>query len=196
MVLRVISGESKGITLKAVPGNGTRPTTDKVKESIFNMIGPYFDGGLALDLYAGSGGLGIEGLSRGLDSVIFVDSNKQAIQTIHTNLKASRLEEKAEVYRTDAQRALKAVVKRNLSFHYIFLDPPYAKQKLEEHLLFIDHEHLLATNGVIVLEYASSVSLPHSVGKLSETRIESYGDTTIAIWSHQSKDQDIGENIQ
>ncbi len=71
--MRVISGSQKGRILKAVPGKNTRPTTDKVKEAIFNMIGPYFDGGYGLDLFAGSGGLGIEGLSSGLDKVIFVD---------------------------------------------------------------------------------------------------------------------------
>jgi len=71
--MRVISGSRKGKSLKSVPGNQTRPTTDKVKEAIFNMVGPYFSGGIGLDLFAGSGGLGIEGLSRGLEKVIFVD---------------------------------------------------------------------------------------------------------------------------
>ena len=73
IVLRVVSGICKGRPLKAVPGNTTRPTTDKVKEALFNMIGPYFNGGIGLDLFAGSGGLGIEALSRGLDKVIFID---------------------------------------------------------------------------------------------------------------------------
>ncbi|MCQ5178382.1 RsmD family RNA methyltransferase, partial [Faecalibacterium prausnitzii] len=72
----------KGTVLKAVPGMGTRPTTDKVKEAIFNMIGPYFEKGLGLDLYAGSGGLGIEALSRGMEKVIFVDKDIQALQTV------------------------------------------------------------------------------------------------------------------
>ncbi|TSB46504.1 16S rRNA (guanine(966)-N(2))-methyltransferase RsmD [Alkalicoccobacillus porphyridii] len=187
--VRVISGKSKGITLKAVPGKGTRPTTDKVKESLFNIIGPYFDGGIALDLYAGSGGLGIEGLSRGLESVIFVDSNKNAIHTINANLKAARLTEKSEVYRTDAERALKAVVKRGLIFQFIFLDPPYAKQTLQGQLAFIDNEGILATDGVVVLEYASSVTLPEYIGGLKSLREESYGDTTIAVWGYQSDDE-------
>ena len=75
--MRVISGTCKGRQLKAVPGSRTRPTTDKVKETIFNMIGPYFNGGLGLDLFAGSGGLGIEAISRGLDKVIFVDQRHE-----------------------------------------------------------------------------------------------------------------------
>ena len=80
--MRVVSGTAKEEHLKAVPGNATRPTTDKVKEAMFNMIGPYFDGGIGLDLFAGSGGLGIEALSRGMDKVIFVDRDDKAIQTI------------------------------------------------------------------------------------------------------------------
>ena len=77
--MRVVSGNYKGKGLKAVPGNSTRPTTDKVKEAMFNMIGPYFDGGIGLDLFAGSGGLGIEALSRGLDKVIFVDRDAKSL---------------------------------------------------------------------------------------------------------------------
>ncbi len=77
--MRVVSGSCKGKALQAVPGNSTRPTTDKVKEAMFNMIGPYFEGGIGLDLFAGSGGLGIEALSRGLDKMIFVDRDGKAI---------------------------------------------------------------------------------------------------------------------
>ncbi|WP_306981119.1 16S rRNA (guanine(966)-N(2))-methyltransferase RsmD [Alkalicoccobacillus murimartini] len=182
--MRVISGKQKGLGLKAVSGKGTRPTTDKVKESIFNIIGPYFNGGIGLDLYAGSGALGIESLSRGLESVIFVDQDKKAIQTIHSNLQSCALKEQAEVYRTEAERALKAIIKRELSFECIFLDPPYAKQKLLHHLETIEQNHLLEQNGVIVIEHASSVTLPDQVGTLISERVERYGDTVIAIWSH------------
>ncbi|MBJ3791977.1 16S rRNA (guanine(966)-N(2))-methyltransferase RsmD, partial [Bacillus sp. OA1] len=114
--MRVVSGKCKGHPLKAVPGNTTRPTTDKVKESIFNMIGPYFDGGIALDLFGGSGGLGIEALSRGIDKVIFVDRDSKAIKVIHQNLESCRVQEQAEVYRNDAERAVKALIKREIAF--------------------------------------------------------------------------------
>lgn len=114
--MRVISGTRKGRTLKAVPGQSTRPTTDKVKESIFNMIGPYFDGGWALDLFAGSGGLGIEALSRGFDHCIFVDRDIKAIQTIKGNLNQLSLMDQSEVFRNEAKRALAAVVKRRNPF--------------------------------------------------------------------------------
>ncbi|MFK3937052.1 16S rRNA (guanine(966)-N(2))-methyltransferase RsmD [Alkalihalobacillus sp. NPDC078783] len=191
--MRVISGNKKGLTLKAVPGKGTRPTTDKVKESIFNMIGPYFDGGSGLDLYAGSGGLGIEGLSRGLDSVIFVDQDKKAIQTIHDNLTFTKLDGMAEVYRTEADRALKAIIKRELSFDTIFLDPPYAKQTLTRQLEFIDEHNVLTSSGVIVVEHATSVKLPTQCGRLRVKRNEQYGETTITIWANHSESE--GETV-
>ena len=114
-IMRIISGDKKGLPLKAVPGKDTRPTTDKVKESIFNMIGPYFEGGKGLDLFAGSGGLGIEALSRGFNEMIFVDRDMKAIQTVKENLRSAGLGEQAEVYRNEADRALKAIVKRDLS---------------------------------------------------------------------------------
>src|SRR5690606_17308184 len=105
------AGQAKGLPLKAVPGKTTRPTTDKVKESIFNMIGPFFDGGTAVDLFAGSGGLGIEALSRGIEHAVFTDKDKKAIDTIQANLQKTKMEDQAQVYRADAERALKAMKK-------------------------------------------------------------------------------------
>jgi len=101
MLVRVVSGTCKGRPLKAVPGNTTRPTTDKVKEALFNMIGPYFDGGIGLDLFAGSGGLGLEALSRGLERVIFIDREPKAIQVINENIRDCKFEEQTKVYRND-----------------------------------------------------------------------------------------------
>lgn len=180
--MRVVSGKLKGKALKAVPGKSTRPTTDKVKEAIFNMIGPYFEGGLCLDLFAGSGGLGIEALSRGTDNVIFVDRDGKAIQTIYENLKQCRLEEQAEVYRNESSRALKAIVKRELRFDYIFLDPPYVKQQLKEMLEIIDKHSLLNDKGVIVCEHSSDVQLPKQIEGLVLLKQETYGIITISIY--------------
>ena len=100
---------------------------------MFNMIGPYFDGGIGLDLFAGSGGLGIEALSRGMDKVIFVDRDDKAIQTIRENIHSCGLDDQAEVYRNDAERAIKSTYQReNYCLIIYFLDPPYKKQQLEK----------------------------------------------------------------
>jgi 16S rRNA (guanine(966)-N(2))-methyltransferase RsmD len=180
--MRVVSGTKKGKILKAVPGSSTRPTTDKVKEAIFNIIGPYFDGGQGLDLFAGSGGLGIEALSRGAEKVIFVDRDGKAIQTIHENIRICGFEEQVEVYRNDADRAIKAILKRELAFDYIFLDPPYRKQQLLKLLQVIDEKALLAEGGTILCEHSSDVTLPDSVGRLVQRKHENYGIISISIY--------------
>jgi 16S rRNA (guanine966-N2)-methyltransferase len=185
MIMRVIAGTLKGRPLKAVPGSGTRPTTDKVKESIFNMLGPFFEGGIGLDLFAGSGGLGIEALSRGLDKVVFVDKDSKALHTIKTNLKDCDLMDHSEVYRNDANRALKAIVKREITFDYIFLDPPYKQKKLEELVSFIDEHNLLNENGFVLCEYSSDSKPSNEIGRLHKVKEETYGMIGISIYTYQ-----------
>lgn len=180
--MRVVSGSFKGKALKAVPGNSTRPTTDKVKEAMFNMIGPYFDGGIGLDLFAGSGGLGIEALSRGLDKMIFVDRDGKAIHTIRDNIHSCGLDDRVEVYRNDAERAIKALTKRGLLLDYIFLDPPYKKQQLEKLLEFFDEQNLVNKEGVIVCEHGSEFVLPEVVGRFVKTKYEKYGIIAVSIY--------------
>ncbi|MEI5906054.1 16S rRNA (guanine(966)-N(2))-methyltransferase RsmD [Bacillus spongiae] len=180
--MRVISGTCKGRPLKSVPGTNTRPTTDKVKEAIFNMIGPYFTGGIALDLFAGSGGLGIEALSRGMEKVIFVDRDAKAISTIKSNVKSCSFEKECEIYRNEANRALKAISKREITFDYIFLDPPYKKQKLEALLTYIDTNELINESGYVVCEHSNDVLLPQQVDRFQLVRAENYGMISVSIY--------------
>ncbi|SFC04805.1 16S rRNA (guanine(966)-N(2))-methyltransferase RsmD [Bacillus sp. OV322] len=192
--MRVVSGSCKGRPLKAVPGTGTRPTTDKVKESIFNMIGPYFDGGLSLDLFAGSGGLGIESLSRGIDKTIFIDREYKALQTVKANLQACSFTEKAEVYKNDAERAIKALMKRELSFKLILLDPPYKKQKLVDLLESIYTGKLLSNDGFIVCEHGSDVVLPEKVSGFIKWKKEIYGMIAVSIYRFENGEGGQGDS--
>lgn len=184
--MRVVSGNYKGRQLKAVPGVTTRPTTDKVKEAIFNMVGPYFEGGIALDLFAGSGGLGIEALSRGMERCIFVDREAKAIQTIHKNLEACHAVDASEVYRNDAERALKAIIKRELKFRLIFLDPPYKQQKLKTLINAVSENDLLQQGGFIVTEHGSDIQLPEEIHQLIQLKHETYGMSSITIFGYKS----------
>lgn len=177
--MRVIAGISKGRPLKPVPGRSTRPTTDKVKEAVFNRIGPFFEGGRGLDLYSGSGALGIEALSRGLDEMIFVDRDPKAIEVVKENVHRCGFEEKSEIYRNDARHALKVIEKRGLAFTVIFLDPPYFQQKLTADLKKIDTANLLELGGMAVIEHHESVNLADSYGKLTLDRSETYGGKTV-----------------
>ncbi|OAX49640.1 MULTISPECIES: 16S rRNA (guanine(966)-N(2))-methyltransferase RsmD [unclassified Paenibacillus] len=180
--MRVVSGSAKGRPLKAVPGTGTRPTTDKVKEALFSMIGPYFEGGTALDLFAGSGGLGIEALSRGMDKAVFVDLESKSIEVIRANLKATKLEDQAAIYRNDASRALKALAKRNTQFDLVFLDPPYRMKNGDELMLTMHELDLLEPEATIVLEYESKYSYPEQFGPFEQTRKALYGETAVSIY--------------
>lgn len=187
--MRVISGSAKGRPLKAVPGNSTRPTTDKVKESLFSIIGPYFDGGHVLDLFAGTGGLGIEALSRGMEHGVFIDMEHKSIEVVKSNLQAAALIDKAEVYRNEAGRALKVLAKRESSFDLVFLDPPY-RMKNGIALMQEMHERgLLRDDATIVLEFESGHDYPTEEEHFVGVRQAVYGDTTIHVYRYESEPQ-------
>ena len=151
--MRVIAGIHKSKALESLEGRNTRPTMDKVKEGIFNSL--HEVSGLGLDLFAGSGALGIEALSRGMEKVIFVDQNFKAVKVIKSNLKQLDLMSQSEVYKNNADRALKALAKRDIQFDYIFLDPPYKKGLIDEALKSIAEFNLLKENGIIICEFSN-----------------------------------------
>jgi 16S rRNA (guanine(966)-N(2))-methyltransferase RsmD len=188
--MRVISGTAKGRPLKAVPGISTRPTSDKVKEAVFSMIGPYFDGGIVLDLFAGTGALGIEALSRGAEQAIFVDRERIAVETVKTNLAACRFADRAEVYRNDAMKAAKLLGKRGLKFDYVFLDPPYKFAALDNLMPELAGLGLLRAGAVIVAEHDASRMLPEQLGPLNLFRRSEYGDTAVSLFEYDAEETD------
>lgn len=190
--MRVVAGQAKGLPLKAVPGNSTRPTTDKVKESIFNMIGPFFDGGTAVDLFAGSGGLGIEALSRGVDHAIFTDKDKKAVETIQANLEKTKFTESAEVYRADAERGLRAMKKNGIKARLLFLDPPYHMEKAYGLMGKAAEFGLLEDEAIIVCEHERDIELPEETAGCVRFKKELYGNTIISIYRYQGEE---GERI-
>ncbi|TCS79235.1 16S rRNA (guanine(966)-N(2))-methyltransferase RsmD [Tepidibacillus fermentans] len=185
--MRVIAGSAKGRILKAVPGQNTRPTTDKVKESIFNMIGPYFDGGVVLDLFAGTGGLAIEALSRGMEHGVLIDHNKQSIETIRKNVIATNMNQRVEIYHNDAFRALKILKKRGALFDLVFLDPPYRMKVLEEILFFLIDQKLLNDQALIVTEHDAKYSFQNleQMKELELVKDVTYGDIGITIFRNK-----------
>ncbi|MGM7701051.1 16S rRNA (guanine(966)-N(2))-methyltransferase RsmD [Pseudalkalibacillus sp. Hm43] len=176
--MRIISGDFKGRRLKAVPGTGTRPTSDKIRESIFNVIGPFFEGGRSLDLYGGSGALSIEALSRGVEQATIVDAEPKAIETIKENIQTFDVVDRVEVFRNDAYRALKALRKREIRFRYVFLDPPYRKQKIAKEIEFLVEHHLLESQALIVAEHDAKLRLPEQIGTCKMHKHEQYNSTT------------------
>ncbi|MCO7126282.1 16S rRNA (guanine(966)-N(2))-methyltransferase RsmD [Sporolactobacillus shoreicorticis] len=185
--MRVISGENRGRKLKAVNGRMTRPTTDKVKETIFNMIGPFFDGGTALDLYGGCGGLGIEALSRGINKAVFVDRAGAACQTIRDNVRLCGYENRSKILQLDAARALGKLSKNEQCFNLVFLDPPYAKQQIQRDMETLLRQNMLAEHAIIVAEHEENVKLADVVGgRLIRKKYRTYqGQTAVSIYYFQ-----------
>lgn len=180
--MRVISGNYGGRKLISVPGKSTRPTSDKVKESIFNIIGPYFDGGTCLDLFAGSGGLAIEAISRGMDHAVLIDKDISAIKTIKENVAMTKEANKYDVYRNDANRAIEMLAAKNKQFNLLFIDPPYFEQEIAKQLEKIMSLNLLADNAIIVCEVGRKVDLPDKIGRAKQVRSTVYGASKIVLY--------------
>lgn len=180
--MRVIAGEYGGRRLKSLAGDNTRPTTDKVKEAIFNMIGPYFDRGDVLDLYAGSGSLAIEAISRGMERAYCVEKNNAAIRVIKENIVITKEPEKFVIKKLDATKALTLFKEEKIGFDLVILDPPYAKQEIVKQLQLMIDYHLLTETAIIVCETDKSVSLDETIGRLVKIREAIYGITKITIY--------------
>ncbi|PRO64745.1 16S rRNA (guanine(966)-N(2))-methyltransferase RsmD [Alkalicoccus urumqiensis] len=186
--MRIISGKWKGRTVKAVPGSTTRPTTDKVREAFFHQIGPYFEGGSVLDLYGGSGVMGLEALSRGMETLVYVERDRSAFLVMKENIKKLGAEkESIEMYKTEAVRALKASGKRKQSFSFIYLDPPYEKQNLEKDLQTIQEYGLLEAGGLAACEHDSSFFLPDKTGGLVKIDTMTYGTIRIELFTQEDE---------
>ncbi|MGZ4031842.1 MAG: 16S rRNA (guanine(966)-N(2))-methyltransferase RsmD [Tumebacillaceae bacterium] len=187
--MRVIAGEHKGRRLKAVPGQNTRPTTDKVKESMFNIIGPYFEGGTALDLFAGTGSLGIEAISRGMEKAVFIDSDHKALSVIRENVMTLGLKDQAEIFKNDAKRALDSLAARGTRFDLVFLDPPYKLTGLYEELITkLQALELVNDRAVIVAEHTADLELPEVIGKAVRWRLATYGEISIDFYEIDNRD--------
>lgn len=185
--MRVISGDYGGRQLKNLSGTNTRPTTDKVKESIFNMIGPYFDGERVLDLFSGSGGLAIEAVSRHCSHAVCVDLNRQALKIIKENIEITKEPEKFTILRMDADKAIVYLSNKNEMFDYLFIDPPYTKQKIFDQIKKIDELELCNKGAIIVCETDKSVYLPDKIANFSIIRKQTYGVTAVTIYRNEEE---------
>lgn len=148
--MRVIAGTARSINLITPKGLDTRPTTDKYKETLFNCLQSYIGGCVFLDLFSGSGAIGIEALSRGASKAYFVDNSREAYDCIQTNLKKTRLDDKAEVYREDVNFFLKTRIKEVPDV--IFIDPPFKKHLEKEVIPLLDEYNLIGDDTIIVVE--------------------------------------------
>ena len=150
--MRVIAGSARRLLLKTVEGMDTRPTTDRIKETLFNMIQNDLYGRSFLDLFAGSGAIGIEALSRGAVSAVFVENNRQAVTCIRENLTKTKLMPQAEIMSVDCQTAIDRLENGKRHFDIVFMDPPYNKQLEKEMLERMQHVSFIDEDTMIIIE--------------------------------------------
>ena len=177
--MRVISGTARGRRLKELQGMETRPTTDRVKEALFNIVQFELPGRQVLDLFAGTGQLGIEALSRGAASCTFVDVRKEAAAVIRANLAHTKLEEQGKVVQGDY---LAFLTRCKEKFDLIFLDPPYGTGMLEKAMEIITEIDIVSENGIIVCESAAESALPELAAPYAKGRDYRYGKIKITLY--------------
>ena len=177
--MRVITGKARGVQLKTPDGVLTRPTADRVKEACFSAIHFDIPGAKVLDLFGGTGQLGIEALSRGASGAVFVDAREDACALIRENLKRTKLQQQGTVIRSDYLDYLK---RSQEQFDVIFLDPPYAEEYLENALKKITEIDILRSNGIIVTERPLGKELPFTFDGYERSRDYKYGKTLLTIY--------------
>ncbi len=179
--MRIISGASKGRKLATPKDLSLRPTSDRVKESIFNILGGQVEGGTVLDLFAGTGNLGIEALSRGAKEVIFVEKGKQALRLIQRNLAQFKMEERSELLPTDANRAIGILRQRGKTFDLIFMDPPYEQGLIERTLSKLNSRPIFHEDSIVVVEHHRREPLSSAAKGWNLIRERQIGETVISI---------------
>ncbi len=177
--MRVITGKARGVQLKTPDGMLTRPTGDRVKEALFSIINFDIPGAKVLDLFGGTGQLGIEALSRGAESAVFVDAREDACNLIRENLKRTKLDREGRVVRADY---LDYLGRCREKFSIIFLDPPYAEVFLENALNRITEIDILQSGGIIVTERPLGKELPWELNGYTRSRDYKYGKTLLTIY--------------
>ncbi len=186
--MRVIAGKAGRLLLKSVPGYTTRPTVDKYKETLFNILSPYIPGARFLDLFAGSGAIGIEALSRGAAECIFAEKDMRAVKVIKENLKHTKLEDGARVMPGDVAAVLPALDREGKSFDIIFMDPPYAAGLYEKTMSFLASSSLVNEDTIIVAEAPDREDLSFLDGLgLTEYRRREY-KTNMHVFIRRSTD--------
>jgi 16S rRNA (guanine966-N2)-methyltransferase len=181
--MRVTGGIGRGRRLKVPTGSRVRPTSDKVKQALFNILGDRTEGSLFLDLFAGAGGIGIEALSRGAARVTFVDASRDALKVIKQNIEQMGFKDRAEVVLSKAESFLK---KQTGQYDIVFLDPPYADE-MQPLLELITGAEILKPESIVIAEHFKKQPSPEHAGKLTLCRQAKYGDTMLAFYKQEAR---------
>lgn len=185
--MRVISGSARGMKLRAPKGISTRPTVDRIKESLFNIIANDLSDISFLDLFSGSGGIGIEALSRGAKSAVFVDSDYESVKIIEDNIISAKMMDRSTVLKSDVQTAVAKLKKDGKKFDIIFMDPPYSKGLVQKTVSTVFDAGILKKDGFIIAEQPIEEALPNVDG-FNVFRVKEYKITKMTFISYLEED--------
>jgi 16S rRNA (guanine(966)-N(2))-methyltransferase RsmD len=185
--MRIITGSAKGAKLKAPHGDSTRPTADRVKESLFNILGHKVTEAHVLDLFAGTGNLGLEALSRGASHAVFVDQELQCVALIKENARHTKLLDQTQILRQEVLRAMDLLARSDRQFDLIFCDPPYNKGFVGAVLQKTDCYRILRTDGIVIMEHSRHEMLPEHLENLECIRTQRYGETLISFLGYKQE---------
>lgn len=183
--MRIIAGKYSSRRLATLKGDATRPTLDKVKEAVFSSLGGMFEGGTVLDLYSGSGAIGLEAISRGFDQAVLVDASRAAVQIIHQNVSALQCEAQCQILCMKDFRALEYLKNQGMVFDLVYLDPPYRKQRNNEVLAYLNAHHMVAPDGRVVIESLKEEEYHEPAGSLMFDKESVYGIMKITYYRNR-----------
>lgn len=181
--MRVIGGTARGLRLEVPKGTRVRPTLDRVRESLFNILSPHLAEARFLDLFAGSGANGIEALSRGAAHSAFVDDDARSLTVVRHNLSTTGLAKRSSVHRLSLPTGLTKLSDREKPFGLVFADPPYIFEAYEKLLRTLREAELLVPDGLVVLEHATRVELPEELSGYRRYRQAKYGEASLSFFS-------------
>ncbi|MBO8142226.1 MAG: 16S rRNA (guanine(966)-N(2))-methyltransferase RsmD [Firmicutes bacterium] len=188
--MRVIGGRCRGMRLRSVPGRSTRPTPERVRESLFNILGPWLASARVLDLFAGTGALGIEALSRGACEAVFVERDARAVRVIRANLDHTGLSGRALVRTGDVFREIVRLSREGRTFDLVLADPPYRRGIAPRVPLALGESGLLAPGAWAAVEHDPLEEMPPEGAKLTKVRAVRYGDTALAFYRRDETESD------
>lgn len=181
--MRVIAGKFRSRLLKGPGKLRLRPTSDRLRETLFNILGPAIEDSLFVDLYSGTGAIGIEAVSRGAREVVFVESHPATAKLIRANLDALKINSGVEVIEAPVPRGLERIAARHMVADFIFLDPPYENEReLLDVLDYLDVSHVVAPRGLVVVEHRKRTELPERLDRLERIRLVEQGDAALSFY--------------
>lgn len=186
---RIISGSFKGRSLKTFSGTNTRPTADRVKESVFNIIQDKLPGSSVLDLFAGTGSLGLEAISRGCNIAVFVEKDKRALAVLRENCKVLGCTDDIVIMPMDVEKAIRSLQAKDYVFDIVFMDPPYDRNLETPVLLTLSESGIVKNDGIIILEHMTKAKQPDATGIFTRFDTRRYGSTSISFYRKEQSNE-------